>query len=51
MEERRKKPFESFEDIQNRTRIADPKRLIVNRIIQEIMDSREKYHVFTAPSI
>ncbi|RLE60781.1 MAG: DUF655 domain-containing protein [Thermoprotei archaeon] len=51
LEERRKKPFESFEDIQNRTRIADPKRLIVNRIIQEIMDSREKYHVFTAPSI
>jgi len=51
LEERRKKPFESFEDIQNRAKISDPKKLIVDRIIREIMDSREKYHIFTAPPI
>ncbi|MCD6369828.1 MAG: DUF655 domain-containing protein [Thermoproteales archaeon] len=49
LEERRKKPFETFKEIQERVKIPDPKRLILNRIIDEIINEREKYHVFTLP--
>ncbi len=46
--ERKKKPFESFEDIQKRVRINDPAKLIVDRIIKELQGG-ERYYLFVEP--
>lgn len=47
LEERKVKPFESFDDIQKRvTLIPDPKKTIVKRILIEI-DGKDKYKIFT----
>ncbi|MHC1591977.1 MAG: DUF655 domain-containing protein, partial [Candidatus Helarchaeales archaeon] len=43
----KKKPFDSFEEITERVRIPDPKKLIVKRILQEIENEHEKYRLFT----
>ncbi|RLG77963.1 MAG: DUF655 domain-containing protein [Thermoprotei archaeon] len=48
LEERKKKSFESFEEIQARTRINDPVKLIVDRIILELQ-GQEKYYIFVEP--
>ena len=48
LEERRKKPFESFKDIQERLRINDPAKIIVDRIISELQGN-EKYYLFIDP--
>jgi len=49
IEQRGKKPFESFADISGRIKsIPHPDRMIVNRILHEIEDPDEKYHVFTS---
>ncbi|MEM2136465.1 MAG: DUF655 domain-containing protein [Candidatus Methanomethylicia archaeon] len=45
LEERRIKPFENFEDIRLRTKISDPKKLIIKRIISELIDE-DKYKLF-----
>ncbi len=44
LEERKKKPFESFEDIKSRVGI-DPEKLILDRIIRELK-GEEKYIIF-----
>jgi len=54
LDERRKKKFESFEDIKNRIRsIKDPKILVVNRIKEELglIESKRKHkrYLFTRP--
>lgn len=51
IEERRKKPFESFEDISKRIKaISDPVKLIVGRIESELQEERgmgkRKYKIF-----
>ncbi len=49
IEERKKKPFESFEDIAQRVKgIQRPEKLIVSRIIYEIKNPQTKYKLFTA---
>ncbi len=49
LEERRVKPFESFEDLKNRVDLLpDPKNAIIKRIIVEL-DESDKYNLFTAP--
>lgn len=45
LDERKRKPFESFEDIKKRTKIPDPKKLIVKRIIMEL-SGEDKYKLF-----
>lgn len=45
LDERKKKPFESFEDIRRRTKIPDPKKLIVKRILMEL-SGEDKYRLF-----
>ncbi len=48
LEERRKKPFESFEDIAKRVKLfPDPMKAVIKRVQLELHDS-EKYHVFVA---
>ncbi len=44
--ERRKKPFESFDDIRNRVKMfPDPFKTVVRRVVQEI-EKNEKYNLF-----
>lgn len=45
--ERNKVNFTSFEDIGNRTKVSDPKKLIIGRIIKELSNPDEKYRLFT----
>jgi putative nucleotide binding protein len=44
--EREKKPFENFEDLQKRTNIPDPAKLVTKRIIEEL-SGESKYRLFT----
>ncbi|OYT62513.1 MAG: hypothetical protein B6U69_01570 [Thermofilum sp. ex4484_15] len=46
LEERKRNPFNSFKDIEERAKISNVRKLIVERILNEIIDSREKYHLF-----
>ncbi len=49
IEERKKSPFESFEDIAKRIKgLQRPEKLIVSRIIYEIQNPQTKYRLFTA---
>jgi putative nucleotide binding protein len=49
LQERKKKPFESFEDIKKRIgMLPDPKRMIVKRILQEIQNKNERHRIFVA---
>ncbi len=48
IEERKKKPFENFEDVSNRVRISDPQSLIIKRILMEIKGEDRRY-IFARP--
>jgi|UniRef100_A0A7J2U033 putative nucleotide binding protein len=48
LEERRKFPFTSFEDIKKRVKISDPAKLFVDRIMVELQRT-EKYYLFVEP--
>jgi len=48
LEERRKRPFESFQDIKNRGKISDPVAIIVERILSELQ-GKERYYLFIDP--
>ncbi len=48
LEERKKKPFESFEDIAHRVKgLYHPEKVIVKRIEEELSDEHVKYKLFT----
>ncbi len=47
LQQRKIRPFESFEDIEQRTEVKDLKSLIVKRIIEEISTPEEKHRLFT----
>ncbi|MCX8153439.1 MAG: DUF655 domain-containing protein [Candidatus Bathyarchaeota archaeon] len=44
--EREKRPFESFEDLQKRTELPNPVKLIAKRIMEEL-EGQSKYRLFT----
>lgn len=48
LDERKKKPFENFEDIKKRVKISDPVKILTERIIMEIQRT-EKYYLFVEP--
>ncbi len=49
IEERKKKPFESFEDMVNRVKgLGHPEKAIIGRIIYELQNPKTKYKLFTA---
>lgn len=48
LEERKKEPFKSFEDIEKRVKIKEPSRLIAERILEEIKGG-QKYYLFVEP--
>ena len=48
IEERRKKPFESFQEIQERVNmLSDPKKMVIKRIITEL-EGKDKHHLFVS---
>jgi len=49
VDERKRAPFASFEDIETRTHLKNPERLIVGRIEQELSGVEDKYRLFVAP--
>lgn len=47
--ERQKKPFESFDDIKSRVKtLQKPEKFILERIMLELENPDEKYHLFTS---
>lgn len=49
VEERKKKPFDSFKDLEGRvSSIHKPEKLIAKRIESELSESEQKYHIFVA---
>lgn len=49
LEEREKKPFESFAEISQRIKsIPHPEKMIISRIHEELEDPNIKYHLFTS---
>ena len=49
LEEREKKPFESFAEISQRIKsIPHPEKMIISRILEELEDQNIKYHLFTS---
>ncbi len=51
LEERKKKPFESFGDIAKRVKLfPDPLKTVIRRVMEELQDG-EKYHIFVAKPV
>ncbi len=48
IEERQKKKFESYEDVEKRTGLKDPLKSLAQRVIEELSGD-EKYHILVAP--
>lgn len=49
IEERKKKPFDSFKDLEDRvSSIHKPEKLVAKRIEAELAESEQKYHIFVA---
>jgi len=46
--EREKRPFESFEDLQKRTGIPNPVKIITKRVLEELTEN-PRYRLFTRP--
>ena len=52
VEERKKMPFKSFEDMCTRVKnLHHPEKLIARRVEEELMDAHQKYRLFTRPPI
>ncbi|MCK4332515.1 MAG: DUF655 domain-containing protein [Thermoplasmatales archaeon] len=52
LDERRKKPFTSFQEMQDRIDfLRSPDKLIAKRIELELTDSNQKYRIFTRPPL
>lgn len=50
LDERKRRPFESFEDVEERVSgLHDPKGVLVDRVLEELRQSDLKYRNFVAP--
>jgi putative nucleotide binding protein len=49
VDERRRAPFATFADLEQRLHLKDPEKLVVGRIEQELSGVEDKYHLFVAP--
>ena len=49
VDERRRAPFQSFAEIEERLRLKSPEKLIVARIAQELSGVDDKYRLFVVP--
>ncbi len=48
LELRERYPFQSYEDLKERTSLSDPAKLISRRVLKELSED-EKYYIFTRP--
>ncbi len=48
LDERKRRPFESFNEIQERVKLSDPAKTIIDRIIVELR-GEDKYYLFVKP--
>jgi putative nucleotide binding protein len=49
IEERKKKPFASFQDLADRVKtIHNPQKMVASRIVQELQERYEKHKLFVA---
>ena len=49
LQEREKKPFETYTEISQRIKsIPHPEKMIIARVLEELMDPTVKYHLFTS---
>ncbi|MBD3405997.1 MAG: DUF655 domain-containing protein [Candidatus Lokiarchaeota archaeon] len=48
LEERKNMPFKSFDDIADRTKLQDPKKVIISRIMKELREEEKRY-LFVRP--
>ncbi|HEC88072.1 MAG TPA: DUF655 domain-containing protein, partial [Thermoplasmata archaeon] len=52
LEERKKEPFKSFDDIKKRVKaVHSPEKIIAKRILEELENPNEKYRLFTRPPL
>lgn len=52
LDERKKEPFKSFEDIKKRVKaVHSPEKIIAKRILEELENPNEKYRLFTRPPL
>jgi len=49
LEERRRGPFTSFEDLNTRAHLKSSEKLVVGRIEQELIGAEDNYRIFVAP--
>ena len=49
VDERKRAPFASFEDLEQRLHLKSPEKLVVGRIEQELSGVEDKYRLFVAP--
>ncbi len=49
VQERKNGPFASFKDLEERAHVQHPEKVVVQRILKEIEDPTEKYHIFVRP--
>lgn len=49
LDEREKRPFQSFEDLQQRANLPNPAKLIAKRVLEELA-GQSKYRLFTRPA-
>jgi putative nucleotide binding protein len=47
--ERKAKPFESLADLEARAHIPHPAKILTQRILRELQEPSEKYHIFARP--
>lgn len=48
LDERERSPFRSFEDLQKRTNVPNPAKLVSKRVVEELT-AKSKYRLFTRP--
>ncbi len=49
LDERKKAPFASLAELEERTGMQHPEKVIIGRIIKELTDESEKYHIYARP--
>lgn len=49
VQERKNGPFEGLKDLETRAHVPHPEKVVIQRIMKELQDPTEKYHIFVRP--
>ncbi len=47
--ERRNGPFKDLKDLEERAHVQHPEKVLIQRVLKELQDPTEKYHIFVRP--